>query len=455
MGTVKIEYTNLDLAISAASAAASKYDSYIDKISTKVVANITSLPGQDGPTMPTVRTTVQSKISEFTDKSTRFNSLSESLDTLRTSIKNHDEKVEINIYAKAMEAFELKDQGIFKKACQFIYGVFIDNVNSTPLGEVIGTFLMKTCDSLQSKVMKTIDWFKHGEGRYWLNIGMSVVGVALSLAAVFGAAALVVASGGTAAPAIVCLVATCLGTVMTYFDSFACMHENSEAITLLRQTDDPGRARFYGDISGVSDEISKTNFGNKTTNEVMDAVGLTYDITHIVADIVAFVTGGIAKAGLTETIVRDSAGKIVGREYVYDSSAVKGNLKASFLEHVGLENKNGDWSFNVKRLFKSGKTGTNAKSSMVVKHAEKDLIKTKMGLGDKGYKAYKTVKKVFKTESNVVKTTKSIEKIADGEDVARNVIKVADKVGINVASVGKALDDTVGKLYDLVTSSVA
>lgn len=196
-----------------------------------------------------------------------------------------------------------------------------------------------------------------------------------AIAGTVAAIALAVATGGAAAPLVVAAIASTIGTVMTMVDSGFSIYNKVKALKVEQETGDPGRARYYGNISGVSDTIDKTDMGGKTANDVWGVVGTGYDVIHVAADITAVVSGTIGAAGLSGQAVKNPVTGKFELKTTYDPSKIKSNLKGTFLEKIGFRNKGGKWTFNIKNLFSTKRpTGTMPRTDVF----KKDIIGDKL-----------------------------------------------------------------------------
>ena len=125
----------------------------------------------------------------------------------------------------------LNDRKWYQVAGDWIYGtVCVDLVNMNPLTRGIGNLVKRGRSYLRNKFDKVVDWFKHGNGKYILNIATSVLGDAIAIigtySAIVLAAGATVASGGVALPLLIAAIASGVGTAMTIGDSFFTMYNN-------------------------------------------------------------------------------------------------------------------------------------------------------------------------------------------------------------------------------------
>lgn len=322
-------------------------------------------------------------------------------------------------------------------------------LNWNPVTRFIGNGIKKGLDWVQEKGTKIVDWFKHGEGKYYLGIALDALAVVGAIAGTVAAIALAVATGGAAAPLVVAAIASTIGTVMTMVDSGFSIYNKVKALKVEQETGDPGRARYYGNISGVSDTIDKTDMGGKTANDVWGVVGTGYDVIHVAADITAVVSGTIGAAGLSGQAVKNPVTGKFELKTTYDPSKIKSNLKGTFLEKIGFRNKGGKWTFNIKNLFSTKRpTGTMPRTDVF----KKDIIGDK--IGDTTYKTINKIKKYSGLPGKYYKKATQIEKIftldSSGYDKFKNTMKYIGGTDFNISSPVGDFNDTVLEIIDTV-----
>ena len=327
-------------------------------------------------------------------------------------------------------------------------------LNWNPVTRFIGNGIKKGLDWVQEKGTKIVDWFKHGEGKYYLGIALDALAVVGAIAGTVVAIALAVATGGAAAPLVVAAVASTIGTVMTMVDSGFSIYNKVKALKVEKETGDPGRARYYGNISGVSDTIDKTDMGGKTANDVWGVVGTGYDVVHVTADITAVVSGTIGVAGLSGQAVKNPVTGKFELKTTYDPSKIKSNLKGTFLEKIGFRNKGGKWTFNIKNLFSTKRpTGTMPRTDLF----KKDIIGDK--IGDTTYKTINKIKKYSGLPGKYYKKATQIEKIftpdSSGYDKFKNTMKYIGGTDFNISSPVGDFNDTVLEIIDTVIDIAA
>ena len=301
MGKITIDYSEINSAAKKARSVSGYFEDFEEELEKKVSKKLSGLPGSDSKgNIGNAKSVVSSKIKELREKKKYYSDLASSLEKLAENIEYEEKSVVTDVRYIATEALELNRQSKWQAFCQWAYGTFcVDMLNWNPVTRFIGNGIKKGLDWVQEKGTKIVDWFKHGEGKYYLGIALDALAVVGAIAGTVVAVALAVATGGAAAPLVVAAVASTIGTVMTMVDSGFSIYNKVKALKVEKETGDPGRARYYGNISGVSDTIDKTDMGGKTANDVWGGVGTGYDVVHVAADITAVVSGTIGAAGLS------------------------------------------------------------------------------------------------------------------------------------------------------------
>lgn len=450
MSTIRIDYSEINSAAKKARSAAGYYEDFADEMEKKVIKKLDGISGYDRKgNVGNAKTIISDKVKALRSKKKYYDSLANNLEKLADNFEKREKQVIKDVKSVATEAFELKNQSKWKAFTQWAYGTFcVDLVNWNPITRAIGNGIKSGLDWVQEKGSKVVDWFKHGEGKYWLGIALDALAVVGAVAATVGAIALAVATGGAATPLVVAAVASTIGTVMTMVDAGFSIANKVKALKIERDSGDPGQARFYGNIGGVNDATDKTDFGGKTANNVMGFVGESYDVLHTAADITAFVAGSMGTAGLTaQKVTNPTTGK-VSLKTTYDPTKVKSNLKNIMKEKIGFKNKNGKWTFDIKSLvgFKEKKTGVTVKAGIL----EKDLITDV--IGSKTWKNIKTVKKVTGYPGKIYKKVSNIETIISPDssiyDKSKSVLKYIGGSKSNLSSPVGDFNDTILEIID-------
>ena len=475
MGKVTITYSKIKDAAKNAEKAAGYYNDFSNELSRRVYNQLNISYGSDSKGyISSARNTVYNKIKDLNSKSTKYSNLSKSLYQLETNVRNHETKAKKRVESIATNELGLKNRKWYQQVGDWIYGtICVDLLNSNPLTRGLGNLIKTGLDHLEYGFNKTLDWFKHGDGKYYLNITLAVLGDVAAIAGTIAAIALcagaTVVTGGAATPLLVAAIASGIGTVLTVVDSGFSIYNNIKALKISKKSDDPGRTRYYGNISGVNDAIEKYDMGGETANKVWKGIGIGYEVVHTTADITAFVAGTVGTAGLTESIAHDP---ITGQKTVkvtYDKSVVKSNLKNTFKESVGFKKTNGKWKFDAKYAFSknSRKTGSSYAQQIAKKHATNHGIAKMTGKTLKGSerinnlkksiknaKRLETIKKVVSQPKKIKGKIDNIEKVVKSGDIYKNQVKTVMKIvsdeGPNIVSPIDTINQTVIPVIDQI-----
>lgn len=452
MGKITIDYSEINSAAKKARSASGYFEDFEEELEKKVSKKLSDLPGSDSKgNIENAKSIVSSKIKELREKKKYYSDLASSLEKLADNIEYEEKSVVTDVRYIATEALELNRQNKWQAFCQWAYGTFcVDMLNWNPVTRFIGDGIKKGLDWIQEKGTKIVDWFKHGEGKYYLGIALDALAVVGAIVGTIGAIALAVGTGGAAAPLVVAAVASAIGTVMTVVDSGISIYNKHKALKVEQETGDPGRARYYGNISGVNDTIDKTDMGGKTANDVWGVVGTGYDVVHVAADVTSFVAGSYGKAGLSGTIVKNADGKNIGRIYAYDPNKAKSNIKNIIFEKVGMKNTKGKWTFDVKRLFstKKRKTGSYFASELYAEHITNNAIGRTTNKFLSGFdKVIGFPGKIYKKVTNVETV---FSKDANWYDKTSSAIDYAGSTDFNISTPIGDFNDTIFKIIDTV-----
>lgn len=449
MSRVSIDYSEIIGSATSARSASRCYEAYANQLERNVSNRLANVPGSDSKgNIGSARNVITIKVRDLRNKKSYLSTLAGNIERMANNIKIHEKQVETRVRSIATDAFELKNQSKWDEFTQWLYGtVCVDLVNWNPVTRAIANTVKKGVNWVKEKGTKVIDWFKHGEGRYILGIVGDVLEVTSSIIGLISSVGLVIATGGAALPLVISALATMVGTGMLAIDAMFSIDNKLKALKIAHDTDDPGRARFYGDINGVNDKIHKSDIGGKDANNFLEAVGDGYDIAHKAVDKTAEVTGFIGKAGLTGGAKLDPKTGKYQLEVKYDSSRIKDNIKSMFMEKIGFKNKNGKWTFDIKNLFDTKhRTGAKAKADLYVKSG------TKKAYTEKGYKALKWIKKTAGTPKKIQKTAKGIETIyssyTSAKDKVKSTVDIMSDVKFKVFSPIKNFKKSINWIID-------
>lgn len=465
MGKITITYSKIKDAAKNSEKVANYYGDFSSELNDKVYSKLNIGYGSDSKGyISSAKNTVYNKIKDLNSKKTTYTNLSKSLYDLQERIEICENNAKNRVSSIAESALELKNRKWYQKVADWIYGtVCVDILNSNPLTRGLGNLIKSGLDYLDYKFDKAIDWFKHGNGRYILNIALSVIGdiaaIAGTVHAIVLCVAATVATGGVAAPLLIAAIASGIGTIMTLVDSGTTIYNNVKALKISKESNDPGRARYYGNIGGLSDTMDKYDLGDEKKNNRWEGFGKGYDVVHNIADITSVAAGSVGKAGLVkETHV--VAGKTY--KFKFDYSAAKDNLKNSFLENLGFRKNNGKYTFKAKNLFnmKGYKSGTVAEINKI----EDGVLRIKFGnrnsQAKKVLEAIDSVGAAAKKPVKINSVINNTENIISGDsnlyEKGKSAIKIITGTGDlsgskwGIISPLKDIDGTVIKTIDTI-----
>lgn len=430
MSIVKIDYDELEAASRNAKNAAQLFSDCALSVERRVCQPIQNIPGSDsaGHISEATRLVIEKK-KMLEGRSKRFSEMSKSINNMSVDLKQHDINSKNSVDRIANSALDLNNRSPFRQFADWLYGVFcVDFMNWNPITRWIGNSWKKAGDWISNKANKIYEWFKHGDGRYYLNIATSILSDVVAMFATVNAillcAAATAVTGGVAAPLLIAAIASSIGLIMTVVDSMEVLGNNAKALTIYYENDDPGRARFYGDITGVKDATQKYDYGGQVANNILEGIGIGYDVTHTLADITAITAGAVGAAGLNETAVRGADGKFTGeRRFTWDKDTAKSRIKEGFKQKIGFETSNGKTKWNAKNLFKAKpKTGALAKDKMYTEHIKK------IAYGREKVESLDNIEKSFRSVKKGISHIKKVDSILGHESAMGK--RVEDIVGI-------------------------
>lgn len=309
--TVKITYSELSNAIGKLRKASGECDDYARALNRREVNNLNYYTGNDpNGNVGSANAMVLNKIRLLDSKRDRLKNAAQKLADFKESVSYHDQRV--GEHAKQIMEKYIGKRNPIQKIGDFLYGTFcVDLVNNNPITRFFGDLFKSGFDTIQNIGVKVVDWFKHGGGKYVLNIVAGIVGAVAAVAGVVFAIVTFPVTGtiGAIVLATVAIVAGVVGAGITIFNTYHQVKNNAKAIEKYNEGDD-GQARFYGDISSFSDATKKTDYGGKAENDEMEHRGRVVDDVKIAADVIGFAAGTASKLGSVETINADGTKSI-------------------------------------------------------------------------------------------------------------------------------------------------
>lgn len=273
---------------------------------------------------------VGDKCSALTTMAGKWQTVSKNLGNYVQFLKDTDDKVQ-GIF-DTLSAGYVDYSGFWGK-CQWVedglYNLFsVDLVNWNAVTRMANNIDKLGQSHMDELLQDAKEWFQHGTGKYVLNIIGNVVGVGLAVIGTVAAFLAIPFSGGTSsAIALGCIAfaASGISTIITMWNGMVSNRQNYEA--LQKHEEDAGSARFYGNISGVSDWVYKNDLGSEFVNDICELGATGLDRLKATADVTAFVTGALQTLG---TKMITNGDEIVGVALDFDKENVVNNLFKTF-----------------------------------------------------------------------------------------------------------------------------
>ena len=329
MSEVYIHYGNLEDSIAQSKKVRSEISGYIEEIKRRVTTPISNLSGSDSSGYASTASSLAwQKISDLNAKASRYSSYESSISTLISTAKTKDNYVSSQI--ETISDMYLTERNWFQKAGDAIYNFFcVDLANKWGWIRTVSD-VAKWVREKATKVADNIrDWFKYGDGKYVANILGAIGGAILAFA---GLIAAIVSLPVTGTAAIIIGVASVILSAVTMFITFynseATIKGNIKALKLSHD-ENPGAARYYGNIKSLSDEWDKTDMGDASTNKAYDIAGDAIDTTKKIADTALFVLN-IANLGVVKDFRYKPGEGNTGYSFTWD------NIKRNILHDMNI-----------------------------------------------------------------------------------------------------------------------
>lgn len=276
------------------------------------------------------RQIISDKIGDFDSKITQWTNFANNIGTFIQFLKDKDSEV-VDIFKSTSDSYVSYSGigGFFQEIGDITYNFFaVDLANSNVITRSICNLMKEGADDLSYVNEQAVDWFKHGNGKYVLNI---VSSVALTVVAIAGAVVAFVGipfTGGISAVGVVAsigFIAASASALISLINTGNAVKANVKAMNI---EDDPGMARFNGDISGYSDYVKKTDFHSKEANEKAEAKANFLDTVQVLADVISAGTC-FSTTFFTKEVEIDEISK-----KVFDFSG--NNIKNNVLKNLGF-----------------------------------------------------------------------------------------------------------------------
>lgn len=376
MAELAISYSLLETSVTNANKHATSLFDYVSDIKATIITPIGNLDGSDTLGYAEAASSeATNKISNLETRATNYTAYATMITNFVNGAKDTD-----NIVSDSLEAITgdyVETLGFFEGFATAIYNfVCVDLANSNDMIRLLSDAVKWVDNKVSDAAASVYNWFKYGEGQYYLNIGLSLGGAALAILGAIVACVAIPVTGGVSAVAVwasVAAAAACIGAVITTYNTATTVAANAKALTL---NDDPGKAQFYGEIDSISDAVAKTDFGDAEDNQKYEGIAQGIDTTKTVCDVIGVVRGVTNIAGV----------KVNGQVVSYTTNAISGNLKSLFTPGLGYTSKYdvlfqqgvfSEQTVNNIKLFVSA----NAAVNLVV---DADMMKDSYLAGDAG-----------------------------------------------------------------------
>lgn len=441
MGTVTINYGDLEDSISRAKRVQNGIDDYISEINKKIVFKNDDLSGNDSyGYVSTATNLAKQKITSLNAVSKKFETFRSGLETFINETKEIDGNVakKINKIADA----NIAKRTWYQKAGDWIYNTFcVDIPNSNDI-------LRNLCDIAKDVSNDISDWknsiyeyFKYGDGKYILNIATSVLGTVVAVGGAIAAVCAIPFTGGATIPVVIGTVgaaAALISAGLTTFNSLAISISNVNALS---KHDNPGVARYYGSTSTVNELISKYDFGNATINNALGGLGNVLDTTKTIADTVSLVCsiaslGNIKNASITKTgksniNYSQAAMKRYNTKFEGYSFTPK-NIMKNLRNEMGLTTSKGANSiFKKTTVTKGGQKIVKNKSFMTNIFAKNYTTEKMFTFRQYDKEIHETVRVIFSVPEKVVKVFRAAKVTKNITDNVNYVSNINDYLSTN------------------------
>lgn len=345
MSLVEIDYSALNSAIKTANNMDGFwgcYSSYRSDLKSQLQSPLDEwkVPGKEPKGhayVSSAQSNIDSKRSALETRASEWKNLGTNLGSFKTFVEQQDKAVadEFKQTSKAYTNYH-GIGGMFTWLGDAFFGAFaVDFANSNKFTRAIADWGKSTADDVGSWVKdNVIDWFQHGNGRYVANI---VGSLALTTLAVVGTVIAVLGipftGGSSAVIAVGCIgaVASGIGAAISAFNTYHTIKENAQALSI---NDDPGKARFHGDVSSYSEHVSKHIYSSPEEYQKHAKIGKGIDITENVCTVVSLTTGLATTFGTKSVETVSKTGEVT-KKTVFDFSGK--NIKSNILKTFGFK----------------------------------------------------------------------------------------------------------------------
>ncbi len=306
------------------------------------------------------RTKITEKKAELDEESNSWADYAKKIDTFSEFAQDKDKEAAECFSDLAVQYTNYKGlKGVFQFLGDTAYNLFaVDFANSNDFTRNIAGWLKEKKDDISSWKQNVKDYFKHGNGKYVLNILIQSAKIGIAVLGIVGTILAAPWTGGTslyATVAIIGFAASCVAATCTTIDGIVSIRQNVKVLNRKDIDSNPGMARFYGDTNGVSSWINKNDLGGKVINDLAQTSGKAFDFAHSTADAVSMAANLTTSLGATTTskglkdinLSKDNILHNIAKSF--GVGAVKNeSSKMVYGKNVELANNTGNISESVK-----------------------------------------------------------------------------------------------------------
>lgn len=278
MSAVRIDFTQLQIAITNLNLSATQTRSYGEALKNDNIGLLDGIAGGCSGNVASARDAISRKSTQLTGDgglADQFSTLANTLTTFGENVRTADAGLASVIEAHAETAEEV--MGIeCSRLEEFWYGLSAgvkSFLNESEFGQMINNAYRNVSDWFAEKWDDFKSWYAFDGGQFWCNIGLAVIGIA---AAIF-----TICTAGVGFLAFVAVV----GALCTIADGLATIYSNVKAIG--SDDTDPAWARRMGDNKSISDFASDLEASGEG-NSLLTGFGKMIDFTSTVCAIIDF-----------------------------------------------------------------------------------------------------------------------------------------------------------------------
>lgn len=460
MSTVSFNYWKIDDSIKKAKKTASYLSDYISDMNS-VVSSCKSLSGSDScGYVDRAMDLIDKKITRARETKTAYTQFANALDRLGQTAEEKDKAVAKNIDVTVSNYVGRRSWG--QVAGDWLYNRyvnFLDGVSALPLiGDSLAQGIRTAGNWISDSTVSTYNYFKYGDGKYYWNGAKAVAGAVVACVGV-ALMAITPAAPIFAAFVAVGVIAGTIYAATKFGDMMASVEQNKKAAELAAEyrsstknkenwwetENDQGSitaARYYGSITGIKDWIDKTDFGGRTTNDVLGSASNVYSWVENAAAIIFSACQITVAVGNTQYLkgtdgkfLKDTNGNAIKK-----SGSFFQNIKTSYLESNGYKFRRYKDTGEMKLLNKADifEQKYDAKKAFSLKFFEgygKKLSKSKIKVSGVEL-GILNASKLFKNADGLISNIETINDwnhsetltFKNGYDTGKTYIKTAQNV---------------------------